>query len=115
MRIWDLRAGELLFTLQSHTGAINSAAFSRDGQFFASGWCLTGLFVFDWARSIFLTGPYKFSHTNQLIQLSPSHVGLSPYTNPYTNMCFSAGGADQMVMVWQANLVGVADPHQTPR
>lgn len=37
MKIWDLREGRLLFTLQGHTGAVNSARFSSDGHFFASG------------------------------------------------------------------------------
>lgn len=37
MKIWDLREGRLLFTLQGHTGPIHSARFSCDGHFFASG------------------------------------------------------------------------------
>lgn len=56
LRLWDLREGRLLFTLQAHVGAVNAAAFSADGNFFASG------------------------------------------------------GADQLVMVWRANLVGVPAP-----
>lgn len=37
MKIWDLREGRLLFTLQGHAGAVNCARFSNDGHFFASG------------------------------------------------------------------------------
>lgn len=37
LKIWDLREGRLLFTLQGHTGAVNCARFSNDGHFFASG------------------------------------------------------------------------------
>lgn len=37
MKIWDLREGRLLFTLQGHTGPVNAARFSPDGHFFASG------------------------------------------------------------------------------
>ena len=37
VKIWDLREGRLLFSLQSHTGPVRSAAFSDDGNFFASG------------------------------------------------------------------------------
>ncbi|RYH13566.1 hypothetical protein EON65_35370, partial [archaeon] len=37
MKIWDLREGRLLFTMQSHVGPVNAAAFSSDGHFFASG------------------------------------------------------------------------------
>ena len=37
MKIWDLREGRLLFTLQGHTGAVNTSRFSSDGHFFASG------------------------------------------------------------------------------
>jgi WD40 repeat protein len=37
MKIWDLREGRLLFTLQGHTGPVNAARFSTDGHFFASG------------------------------------------------------------------------------
>lgn len=37
LKIWDLREGRLLFTLQSHAGPVNSAQFSADGNFFASG------------------------------------------------------------------------------
>ena len=37
IKIWDLREGRLLFTMHGHTGSTNSARFSRDGSFFASG------------------------------------------------------------------------------
>ena len=37
LKIWDLREGRLLFTLQGHAGAVNAAQFSNDGHFFASG------------------------------------------------------------------------------
>jgi centriolar protein POC1 len=37
IKIWDLREGRLLFTLQGHAGAVNCARFSADGHFFASG------------------------------------------------------------------------------
>lgn len=37
LKIWDLREGRLLFTLQSHAGPVNAAEFSADGNFFASG------------------------------------------------------------------------------
>ena len=37
LRLWDLREGRLLFTLQGHSGAVNAAAFSQDGNFIASG------------------------------------------------------------------------------
>lgn len=32
-----MREGRLLFTMESHTGPVNSAQFSTDGHFFASG------------------------------------------------------------------------------
>ena len=37
LRIWDLREGRLLFTMEAHTGPVNAAQFSQDGHFFASG------------------------------------------------------------------------------
>lgn len=37
MKIWDLREGRLLYSLQSHVGPVNCARFSKDGHFFASG------------------------------------------------------------------------------
>lgn len=37
LKIWDLREGRLLFTLQGHSGPVNCARFSRDGEFFSSG------------------------------------------------------------------------------
>ena len=37
LKVWDLREGRLLFTLQGHTGAVNCARFSPDGHFFTSG------------------------------------------------------------------------------
>ena len=37
IKIWDLREGRLLFTLHGHTGAANSARFSSNGTFLASG------------------------------------------------------------------------------
>lgn len=37
LKIWDLREGRLLFTLQSHTGPVRCARFSHDGNYFASG------------------------------------------------------------------------------
>ncbi len=37
MRLWDLRQGKLLFTLQGHKGSVNSVAFSPDGEYISSG------------------------------------------------------------------------------
>lgn len=37
LKIWDLREGRLVYTLQGHAGAVNAAQFSDDGHFFASG------------------------------------------------------------------------------
>ena len=37
LKIWDLREGRLLFSLQGHSGPVNCARFSKDGSFFASG------------------------------------------------------------------------------
>lgn len=37
MKIWDLREGRLLFTLQGHTGPVNATSFTDDGNYFASG------------------------------------------------------------------------------
>jgi WD40 repeat protein len=37
LRLWDLREGRLLFTLQGHAGAVNACGFSADGNFIASG------------------------------------------------------------------------------
>ena len=37
LRIWDLREGRLLYTLQGHAGAVNCSSFSQSGNFFASG------------------------------------------------------------------------------
>jgi WD40 repeat protein len=53
LKVWDIREGRLLFTMQGHTGPVNAAKFSTDGNFFASG------------------------------------------------------GADQLVMVWKSNLLGI--------
>jgi centriolar protein POC1 len=53
LRLWDVREGRLLYTLEGHKGGVNSARFSADGGFFASG------------------------------------------------------GADQMVMIWKSNLMGL--------
>ena len=37
-KIWDLREGQLLYTLRGHSGAVSSAQFSPDGgAFFATG------------------------------------------------------------------------------
>lgn len=36
LKIWDLREGRQLFTMQGHTGPVNCARFSTDGHFFAS-------------------------------------------------------------------------------
>jgi WD40 repeat protein len=37
MKVWDVREGRLLYTLQSHNGPVNAVAFSKCGNFFASG------------------------------------------------------------------------------
>ena len=76
---------------------------------------LVGQSIFDWAIQIIL---YNSPHTNHPTQISYMFYTLATsyffYKLSHTNVWFSSGGADQMVMVWQANLVGVADPHQTP-
>jgi WD40 repeat protein len=36
-KIWDLREGQLLFTLRGHEGATTAAAFSDNGAYFATG------------------------------------------------------------------------------
>ena len=37
MRLWSSRSGELLNTLEGHTGTVNDIAFSPDGTLLASG------------------------------------------------------------------------------
>lgn len=37
IKIWDLRKGKALFTLYSHTGAVNAVDFSFAGDYFATG------------------------------------------------------------------------------
>ena len=37
LRLWDLKEGRLLYTLQGHAGAVNCSTFSVSGNFFASG------------------------------------------------------------------------------
>jgi WD40 repeat protein len=37
IKIWDLRKGKALFTLYSHTGAVNSVDFSFAGDYFSTG------------------------------------------------------------------------------
>jgi WD40 repeat protein len=34
--VWDLREGQLFYTLHGHEGATNSVAFSPGGDYFAS-------------------------------------------------------------------------------
>ena len=36
--LFDLSTGDLVSRLQSHTDAVNSLSFSRDGNVLASGW-----------------------------------------------------------------------------
>ena len=36
MQVWDLREGQLFYTLYGHEGAISGVAFSPAGDFFAS-------------------------------------------------------------------------------
>jgi WD40 repeat protein len=36
MKIWDLREGRLMYTLQGHKGTVFDTTFSSDGNFFAS-------------------------------------------------------------------------------
>lgn len=36
MKIWDLREGRLMYTLQGHHGTVFDATFTADGNFFAS-------------------------------------------------------------------------------
>jgi WD domain, G-beta repeat len=37
VKIWDLRKGKALYSLYSHTGAVNSVDFSFAGDYFATG------------------------------------------------------------------------------
>ena len=37
LRVWDIREGHLIYTLRGHAGGATSCAFSKDGDFFASG------------------------------------------------------------------------------
>ena len=37
VKIWDLRKGKAMFSLYSHTGAVNSVDFSFAGDYFATG------------------------------------------------------------------------------
>ncbi len=37
LKIWDLREGRLVYTLQGHAGPVNASVFSHDGNFFVSG------------------------------------------------------------------------------
>ncbi len=36
LQVWDLREGQLLYTLHGHEGATNGTAFSPAGDYFAS-------------------------------------------------------------------------------
>jgi centriolar protein POC1 len=37
VKIWDIREGQILYTLHGHDGAVNCAQFSPDSKFIASG------------------------------------------------------------------------------
>lgn len=37
VKIWDLRKGDLIYTLNGHSGATSSVAFAQNGQYFSSG------------------------------------------------------------------------------
>jgi centriolar protein POC1 len=37
LKIWDLRKGQILYTLLGHQGATSSASFSPGGDYFCSG------------------------------------------------------------------------------
>ena len=37
IKVWDIREGHLMYTLQGHVGPVNAATFSADGRFWATG------------------------------------------------------------------------------
>jgi WD40 repeat protein len=66
LKIWDLREGRLLFTMQSHTGPVNTAQFSPDGHFFASGGA--DELVMIWKSNLYgLLGAETMAHSVEVI------------------------------------------------
>lgn len=37
IKLWDLREGRLLYTMEAHVGAVNCVEFSPNGEFFSTG------------------------------------------------------------------------------
>lgn len=55
LRVVDVMEGHPVYTLKSHTGTVNSVAFSRDGSFFASGGADKHVMVITFTRKIIST------------------------------------------------------------
>lgn len=75
LKIWDLREGRLLFTLQGHSGPVNCARFSKDGDFFASGGA--DQLVMLWKSNLYGVGEQEEAE---------KAVSLRSSTSSYTNI-----------------------------
>jgi serine/threonine protein kinase/WD40 repeat protein len=50
IRLFNLDTGEKVLTLEGHTGAVHSLAFSADGRYLLSGGCDGNMFLWRWAK-----------------------------------------------------------------
>ena len=92
VRIWNTDTGELLQTLQGHTGEVYSVAFSPDGRWVASGGGDSFVKVWD-------------SHTGEFVRGFRGHKGI------VTSVAFSpdgrrllSGSRDKTVKVWDVRI-----------
>lgn len=84
IKIWDLRKGKALFTLYSHTGAVNSVDFSFAGDYFATGGDDKNLLV--WKSNFYDSKTREAEFIEQKISTSKSAAKIQVSTPAAQNI-----------------------------
>lgn len=77
VKIWDLRKGDLIYTLSGHNGCTSSVAFSKNGEYFSTG--AQDSLVILWKSGSLSK---KIDYKNTLNQFPSQFLKNDPLNNP---------------------------------